>query len=138
MSIENKVCLLIKCQRGARKTRLSELSGSEILDSGTGFFMTDRFIITAQHVLGEDTLDSIFVVIDDILFPIAIEKQSAGYEDDIYLDYALISSARLREIVLKLRFTSLRKMRNFCVLGFQGISKEKLFRHAHSQMASST
>ncbi len=94
MSIENKACLLIKRQRGVRKTRLSELTSTEILDSGTGFFVTDRSIITAQHVLGDDMVDPTFVVIEDVLCPITIEKQSAGYEDNDYLDYALISSAR--------------------------------------------
>jgi hypothetical protein len=126
MSIENKVCLLIKCQCGVRKTRLSELTGAEILDSGTGFFVTDQFIITAQHVLGDDTRDPIFVVINDMLFPISIEKQSAGYEDDVYLDYALISSTTTSLNSFGVSFREPKKGEKLLCFGFSRKFKGKV------------
>lgn len=126
MSIENKVCLLIKRQRGVRKTRLSELTGTEILDSGTGFFVTDRSIITAQHVLGDDMLDPTFVVIEDLLFPITIEKQSAGHEDSDYLDYALISSARISVDNFGVTFREPTKREKLLCFGFSRRFKGKV------------
>jgi hypothetical protein len=125
MTIDKKICLLVKCLTALKKTKLSELTNHEILDSGTGFFVMGRWIITAQHVIDVAPNETVYAVFEDALIPVVVKREAHGYEDDIYLDYATCFTKANFDDSFDISFCEPKNGERLIFLGFSRRFKEK-------------